>query len=346
MTVQTALLDGGAEQGAPSGNDWIGRSIPRLDGQRFVSGAVSYSADLIPNNALFVTLVRSPHAHARILTVDSTEARSMPGVATVVDGAQAEALSAPMPQVLPFRNPDAARLVIGRSLAVGTVCYPGQPVLAVVADSQQAADAAADCVIVHYETLPAIRTANQALAEGAAIVHPGWTSNVVAVDHVRAGDPMAAIAAAAHVVRGEVAFQPSTASPIETICYLGDWDRRTGRLTLTGTFQNPHASRWLVATALRLEEADVRVIAPAMGGTFGFKMSGHPEEALVGLLSRMLDRPVAYLETRAETLLGHSREQVHRFTIAADAMAQSRRSVTPSSPMSGSSGRAMAGPCR
>lgn len=298
---------------------WIGRSVPRVDGGRFVSGAIRYSADLVPAGALFVTLVRSPHACARIVAIETVDALSMPGVATVVDGAEAEALSAPMPQVLPFRHPDAARLFMGRCLAVGSICYPGQPVAAVLADSQQAADAAADRVTVHYESLPAIRTAEEALADGARIVHPGWTSNIVAADYVKAGDPGAALRTAAHVVRGKIAFRPSTASPMEPICYVGDWDARTGRLTLTGTFQNPHASRWLVATSLRLKETDVRVVAPAMGGTFGFKMSGHPEEALVGLLSRMLGRPVAYVETRAETLLGHSREQVHRFEIAADA---------------------------
>jgi len=303
-------------------SSWIGRSVPRLDGDRFVSGTVSYSADLIPANALFITLVRSLHAHATIVGIEAAEAQMMPGVVAIVDGEQAAALSAPMPQVLPFRHPDAARLVIGRCLAVGTVCYPGQPVVAVVAESQHAAEAAAARVEITYRELPAIRTAGAALANGTAIVHPGWTSNVVAADRISVGDVAAAIATAAHVVSGEIDFRPSTASPIETICYVGDWDVRTGRLTLTGTFQNPHASRWLVATALQMEEADVRVVAPAMGGTFGFKMSGHPEEALVGLLSRMLARPVAYAETRADTLLGHSREQVHRFTIAANAEGQ------------------------
>ena len=318
MTTPGAQIERAAGHADKPGSGWIGVSVPRLNGDRFVSGAVRYSADLIPSKALFVTLVRSPHAYASIRSVDVADALSMPGVVAVVDGAQAAAVSAPMPQVLPFRHPDAARQVLGRCLAVGSVHYAGQPVAAVVADSQQNADAAADRVVVRYEPLAAIRTVEDALAQGARIVHPGWTSNVVAADHVRSGDAKAAIALSSHVVRGEMAFRPSTASPIETICYLGDWDGRTGRLTLTGTFQNPHASRWLVATALNMEETDIRVVAPPMGGTFGFKMSGHPEEALVGLLSRMLDRPVAYVETRAETLLGHSREQLHRFEIAAD----------------------------
>ena len=302
-----------------SAGSLIGRSVPRLDGHRYVAGQVRYSADLLPAGCLFVALVRSPYAHARIVGVDASAARVMPGVAAVVDGAEAERLCAPMPQVLPFRHPDAARLVIGRCLAVDAARFAGQPVAAVAASSQQDADAAADRVVVHYEPLHAVLRADEALAEGAPVVHPGWTSNVVARDHVLAGDPCAVIQAAERVVRGTLSFRPSTAAPMETLCYAGDWDGRTGRLTLTGTFQNPHASRWLVATSLGLKETDVRVIAPALGGTFGFKMSGHTEEALVGLLSRMLRRPVAYVESRQWTMLGHSREQVHRFEIAATA---------------------------
>ena len=302
--------------GASAGS-LIGRSVPRLDGQRYVAGQVRYSADLLPVGCLFVALVRSPYAHARIVGVDAAAARGMPGVAAVVDGAEAERLCAPMPQVLPFRHPDAARLVIGRCLAADAVRFAGQPVAAVVATSQQDADAAAERVMVRYEPLQAVLRADEALAEGAPVVHPGWTSNLVARDHVLAGDPCAVIQAAELVVRGTLSFRPSTAAPMETLCYAGDWDGRTGRLTLTGTFQNPHASRWLVATSLGLKETDVRVIAPALGGTFGFKMSGHTEEALVGLLSRMLRRPVAYVESRQWTMLGHSREQVHRFEIAA-----------------------------
>ncbi len=315
MNAINCLAEGEEKAAGPL----IGRSVPRLDGHRYVSGQVRYSADLLPAECLYVALVRSPHAHARILRVEPAAARDMPGVVAVIDGAEADRLCAPMPQVLPFRHPDAARLILGRCLASDATRFAGQPVVAVVADSQQNADAAADYVVVSYETLHAVLQADEALAKDAPIVHPGWSSNVVARDHVLAGDPRAAIEVAARVVRGTLSFKPSTAAPMETLCYAGDWDERTGRLTLTGTFQNPHASRWLVATSLGLRETDVRVIAPALGGTFGFKMSGHTEEALVGLLSRVLRRPVAYVESRQCTMLGHSREQVHHFEIAATA---------------------------
>lgn len=298
---------------------WVGRSIPRLDGQSFVAGNIRYSADLIPEDALYVALIRSPHACARIMAVDAQDARNAKGVVTIVDGAQAEALCGPMPPALPFRPPNTARPIIGRCLAVGASVYAGQPVVAVVAESQQDAEAAADRVRVQYEVVEAINDPTEGLAPGAAIVHPGWSSNVVADDYVRAGNVEEAVQAARYKVRGEISVQPSTACPIEPLCYVGDWNARTKRLLLTGTFQNPHTSRWMVATSLGLRESDVRIVAPAMGGTFGFKMSGHTEEALVGLLSRLVGRPVAYVESRESTLLGHCREQVHRFEITASA---------------------------
>ena len=196
-----------------AGGTWIGRSVARLDGHRYVAGQVRYSADLLPGGCLFVALVRSPHACARVLGIDAGAARAMPGVVAVLDGTEAERLCAPMPQVLPFRHPDAARLVIGRCLAADAARFAGQPVAAVVAESQQSADAAADRVAVRYEPLGAVLHAHDALTDGAPVVHPGWTS---------------------------------TAAPMETLCYIGDWEERTGRLTLTAPSRTrtPAAGSW------------------------------------------------------------------------------------------------------
>ena len=189
-----------------------------------------YAADLDPPGALHVALVRCPHARARILAVEAGEARGMEGVVAVVEGAKAEALCAPMPMVLPLPEPNTgrpvpARPVLGRPLAAGMASFAGQPVAAVVAESQQAAEAAAERVAVRYEVLEAVRDTEAAFAPEAPVVHEGWASNVVATDRVRAGDAEAAIRAAPHVVRGEVAFRPSTAAPIEPLCYIGDWAR-------------------------------------------------------------------------------------------------------------------------
>ncbi len=299
-----------------SGRGGIGDSVPRIDGLRYTKGLVRYSADLIPQTSLHLALVRSPHPRARLVAIDADAARAMEGVVAVIGGAEAASLCDPMPPALPFRPPHADRQVIGRCLAVDEVAYTAQPVVAVVAESIHQAEAAAESVVVRYEILDPVLDPDRALLADAPIVHPGWSSNIVAQDRIVAGDVDAAFQEADCVVRGEVVMHGSTAAPMETVCYIGDWDDRVGRLTMTGSFQNPHTTRWQIATALRMSEADVRVVAPAMGGGFGLKMAGHVEEGLVALLSRMLRRPVAYVENRRDNLLAHSREQRHVFEIA------------------------------
>lgn len=299
------------------GQGWIGNSAPRIDGLRYTKGLVRYSADLIPHASLHMALVRSPHPRARIVGIDMAAAHAMEGVIKVIDGAEAAKFCEPMPPALPFRPPCDGRQVIGRCLAINEVSYAGQPVVAVVAKSIHQAEAAAELVVVEYEFLDPVLDPIRALLPDAPIVHPGWSSNIVGEDCIVAGDVNTAMHVADCVVRGEVVMHGSTAAPMETICYIGDWDDRGGRLTMTGSFQNPHTTRWQIATALQMSEADVRVVAPAMGGGFGLKMAGHVEEGLVALLSRMLRRPVAYVENRRDNLLAHSREQRHVFEIAA-----------------------------
>ena len=297
------------------GQGWIGDSVPRIDGLRYTKGLVRYSADLIPQASLHVAFVRSPHPRARLVGVDAAAARAMEGVVKVIDGAEAARSCEPMPPALPFSPPNAERQIIGRCLAVGEASYTGQPVVAVVAESIHQAEAAAELVVVDYELLEPVLDPARALLPDSPVVHPGWSSNIVAQDHIRAGDVDAAMRGADCVVRGEVVMHGSTAAPMETLCYIGDWDDRIGRLTMTGSFQNPHTTRWQIATALQMSESDVRVVAPAMGGGFGLKMAGHVEEGLVALLSRMLRRPVAYVENRRDNLRAHSREQRHVFEI-------------------------------
>ena len=139
----------------------------------------------------------------------------------------------------------------------------------------------------------------------------------MARDHIRVGDVESAFSEADVVVKGELAFSPATSAPIEPRAYLADWDTKRQRLTLHGSFQMPHPTRWCVAQALKLRESQVRVIAPNVGGTFGLKMAGHPEEVLVAGLSQLIGRPVAFHETREECFLANGREQRHQFEIAA-----------------------------
>lgn len=307
----------GAREGEAAPPRWVGADVPRHDAHRFVSGRVAYAADGIGPDALFVAVLRSPHAHARIVRIDVGAAGAAPGVVATMTGAEVRACSLPTPTRIPKeRLPGPIEV---RCLAADEVLYVGQPVAAVVAGTLADAEAARDLVRVEYDPLPAVLDAQAATAPGAARARTDWPTNVAGQDRIRRGNVEAAFAAADCVVRGRMAFGAATSAPMEPRCYVASWDGRAERLTLRGTLQQPHPTRWMLAQALGLSEAQIRVVAPAMGGTFGLKMVGHPEEALVCLLSRRLCRPVAFVESRQECFLANAREQVHEFEVAARA---------------------------
>ena len=293
----------------------VGSNVARAGAVKYVSGRIQYSADLIEPGTLFVSIVRSVHAHALIRAIDLEAARRAPGVAFVLDGATARKMT----QVSPLRT-DPSRFphpIEVRCLADQEVVWAGEPVCAVVATNIHDAEAAAELVRVHYEVLrPVLDTENAVI--GGVTSRSAWTTNVAFKDVIHRGNAERVLAESPFVVRGRVSFASATTAPIEPRCYVGSWDRFNERLTLRGTLQTPHPSRWAVAEALGLHDSQVRVIAPAMGGTFGLKLIGHPEEVLVALLSKILQRPVAFVESRAECFLAGGREQTHAFELAAD----------------------------
>jgi carbon-monoxide dehydrogenase large subunit len=264
-----------------------------------------------------LALVRSPYAHARIAGVDARAAEAGATVFAVMTGAQAARVSDPIPFLLDPAGLGGVNADV-RCLAVDTVVYAGQPVVAVVAATPGDAAAAACLVEVRYEPLPAVLDSAAALADDAPIVHAGWASNVMMAGSFGPDDFASAAAAADHVLAGELRVQRSSPTPMETRAYLADWDPARSELTWYGTSQNPHPQRYVLATALRMEEHRIRVITPPAGGAFGLKMHGHPEETLVAVLSRELGRPVKWVESRAECLLQGGREQVHEFRVAYD----------------------------
>jgi carbon-monoxide dehydrogenase large subunit len=301
----------------PEPEGWIGRSIARLDADKFVTGAVDYAADFRVADLHHVAVLRSPHARARIRGVDLAAALAMPDVIAAVSGRDVVAITHQTPSRMP-RDRFPGPLDI-RCLAAEHVLFSGQGVAAVVARTPEAAARARDAIVVDYEVLPPLLSGEAALAPGAPVLMPGWQSNVLMRDHFVQGEPDAAFGRCAHVVRGEVEAAASTSAPLETRRYIGMWDARTRRLTMHGTFQMPHPSRWAVAQALGLRESQVRIVAPNIGGTFGLKMVGHPEEVLTAVLARLTGKPVQFVESRADCFMARSREQFHRFEIGADA---------------------------
>jgi aerobic carbon-monoxide dehydrogenase large subunit len=296
---------------------FAGRRQRKHNGDQYLTGQVRYTADLALPRMAHLALVRSSYAHARIAGVDARAAEAHAAVITVMTGAQAAQVSGPIPFLLDPAGLGGVNADV-RCLAVDTVVYAGQPVVAVVAETPGDAAAAANLVQVHYEPLPTVLDSEQALADGAPIVHQGWTSNVMLAGSFGPDDFATVAAQADHVLAGELRIQRSCPTPMETRAYLADWDPARNELTWYGTSQNPHPQRYVLATALRMDEHRIRVITPPAGGAFGLKMHGHPEETLVAVLSRALGRPVKWVESRAECLLQGGREQAHQFRVAYD----------------------------
>jgi aerobic carbon-monoxide dehydrogenase large subunit len=293
---------------------YVGTNARKKDGDRFLTGRMTYIDDVVRPGMAHATVLRSPYAHARIRSVDVSGALEVTGVIAAMDGQEAARHSGPIPH---FIDPQVfgGNTTEVRCLAMDKVVYAGQPVAAVVAETRHDAEAALDAIRVEYEPLPGYLDADAAMAEDATAIYDGWESNLVIAIPFADGDTDAALEAAPFRIADELTIQRYSTQPIEPRGYVAEWDALNDRLTFYGACQNPHPLRWVLANALQVEESDVHVIAPTVGGGFGLKMHGHPEEALVCVLSKIAGRPVKWIEDRSETLLIGGREHVHRFEV-------------------------------
>jgi aerobic carbon-monoxide dehydrogenase large subunit len=302
----------------PALRPYTGTSVRKHDGDLFVTGRAEYINDIELRGMVHLAVLRSPHAHARIRSVDLTAARAQPGVLLALDGHAAAEHHAPIPH---FADPAlfGGNTIDCRCLAVEHVFYAGQPVAAVVAERMQDAEAALEAIVVDYEVLEPVLDATEAVDPRAPVIHANWTSNIVATLPFVDGDVEAALQASPHVLRDEIRTGRCSTQPIEPRGYVADWDPRKRSLTFHGACQNPHPLRWMLAQSLGVPEPTVRIVVPKLGGAFGLKMHGHPEEVLVCIASRLLGRPVKWWEERSETLLIGGREQTHRVEVGFDA---------------------------
>jgi len=303
----------------------LGRSINRLEDERFVRGRGRYVADLPMPNALHGVVVRSTHAHARINSVDVDAARKMPGVTAVLTG---EDLAADQIGPLPCGATNVAMarpLVVPpcHALAREAVRYVGEPVAFVVAQSAQAARDAAEAVVVEYEPLtPVISLAGAVLPES-PVIWPEAAGNIAFVyDRGEMQQVQAAIRGAAHVVECELVNNRVVAASLETRGALGEYDASSGRLHLTASAAGAHAIRDLLASSVfRIPREKLRVSIPDVGGGFGMKNVLYPEWVLVLWAARRLKRPVQWIGDRNEEFLAsvHGRDSIVRARLALDA---------------------------
>ena len=260
--------------------------------------------------------MRSPHAHARIVSIGAGRARQRAGVVGVFTLAELPELRGALPP--PAVAAAAVKPYRQSALADGVVRFAGEPVAVVVAtDPYQATDAAAD-VAVEYEARAAVVDPERALAPGAPLVHAEWGDNVAATVTLSHGDVDAALARAHTVVTRRLRCGRLTALPLEARAVAARWDAATAGLHVWSSTQMPYGVRQRIAEALALAPETVRVTAPDVGGGFGTKGPVYPEDLIVAALARRLGRPVRWSDTRQDSFVSttHAGDQLHTVTLA------------------------------
>lgn len=303
----------------------MGQPVRRKEDRRFITGEGRYVADIQLPGMTESVLVRSPHAHARVIRIDTARAARMSGVLAIItaaDLAKAGVGSLPCGWGVTMRDGSRMAEPPHPVLAGETVRHVGDPVAFVVAETREAALDAADAVEVEYAPLPHNVDLESAIAADAAPIWPEARSNLCYDWDV--GDAKAvaaAFAAAAHVTTVKLINNRIHASPMETRGAIGHYDPSTDRHTLYTSNQNPHIIRVLLSAAtLGISEEKIRVVAPDVGGGFGMKIYHYAEEVLVAVASHRLKRPVRWISDRTEAYLSdtHARDHVTTAAIALD----------------------------
>jgi len=277
----------------------LGHSVKRKEDERFIRGKGTYVDDIRLPGMLHLELLRSPFAHARIRSVDTSRAAALPGVVAVVTG---ELMAQHNLAWMPTLSGDTQAV-----LATDKVRFQGQEVAAVVAESPYVAKDALELIDVDYEPLPAITSPDQALAEGAPVIRDdkeGQDGNHIY--HWEAGDQEAtdrAFADADKVVTLETHYPRCHPAPLECCACVADVNPATGKATIYMTSQAPHAHRTLFALVAGLPEQNIRIVSPDIGGGFGNKVPIYPGYVVATAASLLIGRPVKWAEDRTGNLM-------------------------------------------
>jgi aerobic carbon-monoxide dehydrogenase large subunit len=276
----------------------VGRSLRRKEDPRLITGRARYVDDISLPGTLWAAFVRSPEAHAKIVSIDTSAALARPGVHAVFTGPDMADLAGPLPLAwvppgIEVNNPDHW------PLAREAVRHVGDPVAVVLATDRYAVVDAAEDVVVEYESLPVI-TDPEAALEGPPFVHEQFGTNQVHQWSIPNEGLEAGFAQADVIVERRVINHRTAGAPIEPRGVLADY--RAGSLTVWSATQVPHFVRLFLAILLGMSEERVRVIAPEVGGGFGAKLQVCGEEVFAAWASRKLDRPVKWIETRSENM--------------------------------------------
>ena len=308
-----------------SAHEFIGKSVKRVEDKRFITGYGNYVDDIVLPRQTYASFVRSPYGHAKILSVDTSAAKAMPGVVAIYTGAHVENVNGvPCGWQVNFKNGNHMKEPKHPLLVADRAKHVGDPVAVVIAESSAQAFDAAQAVVVEYEELPAVVDAAKAMTEGAPQVHESAPNNIC-YDWTL-GNPIeevdSALAASVHVTTLEFVNQRLIPNAIEPRAYNASYDYHNDKYTLYTSTQNPHVIRLLMcAFVLGLPEHKVRVIGPDVGGGFGSKIFHYTEEALLTWATRQIKRPVKWTSTRSESFLldAHGRDHITKADMGFDA---------------------------
>jgi aerobic carbon-monoxide dehydrogenase large subunit len=299
----------------------FGQRIKRKEDPALLRGDGRFADDIQLPGMLHAHFVRSPLAHARITGIDTAEALALDGVVAIytLDDLSPYLTGERVPVEMPA--PAIRHRIDPYVLAKDEVCHVGDPIALVIAESKQVAEDAAGIVWVDYDPLAACVDPRDALATGAPQVRADVADNLVAAFDVAYGNPDAAFATAPHVFKEEIQIHKGGGHAMECRALVADYDISRGHLTVWNATQMPHRAQMILTRCLGMAEANVRVVPPDVGGGFGPKFVFYSEEVSVPLASKLLGRPVKWIEDRREhfTATTQERDQFWNVEVAVDA---------------------------
>ncbi|MFZ0218284.1 MAG: molybdopterin cofactor-binding domain-containing protein [Candidatus Dormiibacterota bacterium] len=295
----------------------VGAKIHRREDPRLISGHGRFIDDHTRPGTVYLSVVRSPHAHARITNLDASEAKAAPGVIAVLTAADFEKVIGGAMPVAPAFTPDHHTEPARYPIAKEEVCFLGEPVAVVVATERYQAADAAELLLVDYDPLPIVSDLEKALAPDSPKTHTDLPDNL-AWDITYTPDVPEVFEQAEVTVKKRILQQRLAPTAMEPRGVLAEWSASDETMQMWLSSQNPHFIRLFVGGAMSIPETRFRVISPDVGGGFGSKISPYPEDYLVPGASKLLGRPVKWIETRTESLqtTTHGRGQIFDVELA------------------------------
>ena len=291
-------------------NSYIGKTVPRPNLDRLMQGRGLYVSDMELPRMVHVVFLRSPHAHAKIVRIDTNGGRQMPGVVTIVTGQELAKVITPWVGVLSHLK--GLKSAPQHAIAIDRVCWQGEAVAAVVATSRALAEDAAEAVFVEYEELDAVTDMRTALDPQIPVIHPSLGDNLAFERIHDAGKVDQAFSDSDDVVETEFIFGRHTGVTLEPRAVVADWNAADARLTIYQGTQAPHMVQNIAALHLGLAEQQVRVVCKDVGGSFGIKVHIYADEMATYALSKFLGRPIKFVADRVESFNTDIHARDHR----------------------------------